>query len=245
MFIEVSHGPYIVDHNILASAYALDNYAQGGAYLNNLICGKMVHRKILNRSTPYHVPHSTELAGFAVVQGGDDRFYNNIFIGDESSDGVMGTAKNDGTEGVGTAHFNGYTTTLEEYLERLHQKPGDLEIFLDVDQPVYINDHAYLNGAEAFERESKKLVADDFNPAISITEEGNQVYLTVELPDDFEESLGEIPSTKTLGRVRFVDANFENPDGNDVKVDTDLLGVQKVEVSRLGPIAHLQKGKTE
>ena len=36
---------------------------------------------MLDRSTPYHVPHSTLVAGFAPVYGGDDRFYNNIFIG--------------------------------------------------------------------------------------------------------------------------------------------------------------------
>ncbi|NLN42559.1 MAG: right-handed parallel beta-helix repeat-containing protein, partial [Clostridiales bacterium] len=54
LFIEVSHGPYMVDHNILGSKYALDNMSQGGAYINNLIAGKMVHQKILERSTQYH-----------------------------------------------------------------------------------------------------------------------------------------------------------------------------------------------
>lgn len=70
LFVEVSHGPYLVDHNILTADYALDNHAQGGAYVNNLIRGKMVHRKMLDRSTPYHIPHSTEIAGFAVTYGG-------------------------------------------------------------------------------------------------------------------------------------------------------------------------------
>lgn len=60
----------------MASEYALDNVAQGGAYINNLICGKMVHNKVLARSTQYHLPHSTEVAGFSLVYGGDDRFYN-------------------------------------------------------------------------------------------------------------------------------------------------------------------------
>ena len=53
-------GPYIVDNNILASDYALDNMAQGGAYINNLFHGKMVQRKVLNRSTPYHRPHPVQ-----------------------------------------------------------------------------------------------------------------------------------------------------------------------------------------
>ncbi|MRH43573.1 DUF1565 domain-containing protein [Aquibacillus halophilus] len=242
MYIEVSHGPYIVDHNILASEYALDNYAQGGAYLNNLICGKMVHRKILNRSTPYHVPHSTEILGFAVVHGGDDRYYNNIFIGHESFEGVV-PGRNDSMEGVGTAHFNGYTTSEEEYLEKVHQKPGDVEIFLNVDQPVYINKNAYFNGAVPFERENEKIVDDSFNPKFNITEEGRDVYLFCELPENFEKVLGEIHSTKTLHPVRIVDADFENPDGSEVTVDKDLVGEKRSEKSALGPISQLQSGK--
>lgn len=92
LFIEVSHCSYLVDQNIWTSDdYTLDNFAQGGAYVNNLICGKMVHVKVLDRAMPYHFPHSTEVAGFTVVYGGDDRYYNNIFIGTDNGDNV-GTA---------------------------------------------------------------------------------------------------------------------------------------------------------
>ncbi|WP_416150037.1 right-handed parallel beta-helix repeat-containing protein [Salipaludibacillus sp. HK11] len=231
LFVEVSSGPYIVDHNILTADYALDNHAQGGAYVNNLIRGKMVLRKMLDRATPYHVPHSTEIAGFAVVFAGDDRYYNNIFIGD------------DGLEDVGTAHFNGYTTSLEEYIETVHQEDGDHDTFNKVEQPVYINNNAYYNGAESFERENETIVADDFNPELRIIEEGDDVYLSVELPEDFEHMLGKIQSTHSLNRVRIVDAEFENPDGSEVVVDVDLLGEKRSAESVLGPIAQLRKGK--
>lgn len=230
LFVEVSHGPYLVDHNILASDYSLDNYAQGGAYVNNLICGKMAHWKVLNRATPYHVPHSTKVAGFAVVYGGDDRFYNNIFIGDDS------------IEKVGTNHFNGYTESLEEYIDSVQKHPDDLEAFLKVEQPVYINQNAYFNGAVPFEGEDEKLVFDQFNPELSIIEEGGEVYLSCTLPEEFGETLGEIHSTRTLKRVRIVDADFENPDGTEVILSTDYFGKQKEEQSALGPISNLQKG---
>ena len=231
LFVEVSSGPYLVDHNILTADYALDNHAQGGAYVNNLIRGKMVQRKMLDRATPYHVPHSTEIAGFAVTYGGDDRFLNNIFIGD------------DNLEKVGTAHFNGYTTSLEEYIETVHQDEGDHEAFNKVEQPVYINRNAYLHGAEAFEREEEKLEATDFNPDLKIIEDGNEVYLSLELPEEIASFFGGIQSTKTLERVRIVDAEFENPDGSEVVLDTDLLGKQREEKSVIGPIASLQAGK--
>ena len=39
LFVEVSHGPYLVEHNILASPAALELWSQGGAFVHNLICG--------------------------------------------------------------------------------------------------------------------------------------------------------------------------------------------------------------
>lgn len=230
LFVEVSHGPYVIDHNILASEYALDNMAQGGAYINNLIAGKMRQQKVLNRSTQYHLPHSTKVAGFALVYGGDDRFYNNIFIG------------KDGLEGVGTSHYKNHTTSLEEYIENVHREHGDLEIFESVEQPVYINNNAYLNGAEPFEREKDKLVDKDFDPKFEIIDKGEEVYLSCEMPDNFENILGEIHSTSTLERARIVDAEFDNPDGSDLVLNTDFLDEQKTEESTLGPITLLKKG---
>lgn len=230
LFIEVSHGPYIVDHNILASEYSLDNISQGGAYINNLICGKMNHKKVLNRSTQYHLPHSTKIAGFSLIYGGDDRFYNNIFIGRNS------------IEGVGTSHYKNYTTSLSEYIEKVHKKNGDVEEFAAIEQPVYINKNAYFNGAEAFEQEKAKLIDKNFDPKFNIIEKGDEVYISCELPESFQDISSEIHSTATLPRVRIVDAEFESPDGSNVILNTDFLDKHKDEKSPLGPITVLKKG---
>ena len=74
-------------------------------------------------------------------------------------------------------------------------------------------------------------------------EEGDEVYLSCELPDSFEEIKGEIHSTSTLERVRIVDAEFENPDGSEMVLDTDMLDNEKPEKGPLGPISLLKKGK--
>lgn len=230
LFLEVSHGPCIVDNNILTSEYALENVSQGGAYINNLIGGKMIHRKVLNRSTQYHLPHSTNIAGFSLIYGGDDRFYNNIFIGKE------------GLDCVGTSHFKNYTTTLTEYIDNVHKLHGDLEEFELVEQPVYIDNNAYFNGAEPFERENVKLVEKTFSPNLSIIDKGNEGFLSIEFPESVEDWLGEIHSTATLPRVRIVDVEFENPDGSDLILDTDFLDEQRAARSALGPFANLKKG---
>jgi alpha-L-arabinofuranosidase len=82
LFIEVSHGPYLIDNNLFLSDRSLDDNSQGGAYVHNLFAGSITSRPD-KRVTPYHLAHSTEIAGTSNISGGDNRFYNNIFIGSE------------------------------------------------------------------------------------------------------------------------------------------------------------------
>jgi hypothetical protein len=53
--------------------------SEGGAYVHNLLAGKIVSRPEPRRFTPFHKAHSTAVAGSSSTTGGDDRFYNNIF----------------------------------------------------------------------------------------------------------------------------------------------------------------------
>jgi alpha-N-arabinofuranosidase len=81
LFVEVNHGPFVVDNNLLLSDTALRDMSQGGAYLHNLVAGAVVHQSELDRETPFHEPHSTAVVGLHETEGGDDRFYNNVFAG--------------------------------------------------------------------------------------------------------------------------------------------------------------------
>jgi len=81
LFVEVNHGPFLVDHNLFLSRTALLDMSEGGAYVHNLFAGRLVLRPELKRSTPFLKPHSTEVAGLVHVKGGDDRFLNNLFVG--------------------------------------------------------------------------------------------------------------------------------------------------------------------
>ncbi|MNO32176.1 hypothetical protein D3C76_221600 [compost metagenome] len=81
-FVEVCHGPYMVDHNLFLSQMNFRNMSQGGAFVHNLFAGRFVLRSELTRYTPYHMPHETAVAGYANFTGGDDKYYNNIFLRD-------------------------------------------------------------------------------------------------------------------------------------------------------------------
>jgi len=87
LFMEVNHGPFLIDNNIFLSDRSLFDMSEGGAYVHNLFAGRITHRPELGRETPYHPPHSTKVAGLQKIQGGDDRFYNNLIIQPGGLDG--------------------------------------------------------------------------------------------------------------------------------------------------------------
>jgi hypothetical protein len=78
LFMEVDHGPFVVDDNLFLSGNSLLDVSEGGAYAHNLMTGRIHCQPELGRSTPFLQAHSTALAGLSKTEGGDDRFYNNI-----------------------------------------------------------------------------------------------------------------------------------------------------------------------
>jgi hypothetical protein len=243
LFVEVSHGPYLVEHNILASPAALELWSQGGAFVHNLICGTVRLEPVMDRNTPYHRPHSTQVAGYAFILGGDDRWVGNLFVG-----GNAATAYGPGREGIGTAvggtaGYDGYPATFEEYLERIAaQPPGDHQRFLAVKQPVYARTNVYASTAAAFAGEADAVVLP--TGTASVVVEGGAVYLETSLPVAFESVRLPPVTGRDLERVRFADANFEEPDGTPAVMDLDVTGERKALGGQFaaGPIAGLASG---
>jgi len=79
-FLEVDHGPFLVDNNIFLSPQTQLIVSQGGAYAHNLIAGGLHVIPFDGRMTPLHKAHSTELAGLHNNPCGDVRYYNNLFV---------------------------------------------------------------------------------------------------------------------------------------------------------------------
>ena len=234
LMVEVTHGPYLVDNNIFASDYNFDNIAQGGAYLHNLCCGTMRREDVLDRSTPYHFPHTTEVAGTTVVYSGDDRIYQNVFLGGA----VTYTEQSlHGTEG-----YDGHTNSLEEYIsDVISRGNGDLEQFKHVKQPVYIRGNAYLKGAKPYGREENTHVSD-MDPAVRIVEADGKTYLELNVEKEMLEIPTEIYNSEKLGMPRITEAAYENPDGTPIVFDTDYLDQYRNGQPAAGPIEGLKEG---
>ncbi|MBP3427908.1 MAG: right-handed parallel beta-helix repeat-containing protein [Clostridia bacterium] len=235
LMIEVTHGPHTIDHNIFASAYNFDNAAQGSAFVNNLCCGFMRRIKVLDRTTPYHYAHSTQVAGNAFVMAADDRLYNNIFVGTHED---LGSESAAGTEG-----YNGHPSSFADY-KVLIDTSGMAEHvrFMHVPQPVYIDANAYYDDAKAYEQEEHRFETQAALGA-KLSEENGGVYLELEIDAAMLSLPTRVHSTQTLGYPRIVGTPFDQPDGSALTLDRDYLGQVRADGSAAGPFSRLAPGK--
>lgn len=234
--IEVTHGPALVDNNIFTSDFSIVNAAQGTAFVNNLVGGFMQHYPVLNRATPYHLPHSTELLGTTLVYGCDDRWYNNILIG-----GFRDLTNQD--KSYGTAAYNGCTLSMDEYKAKVRAMgTGDVEQFEAHRQPVYLHTNVYLRGSEHFENETD-CFKSDMDPEMKICNENDGVYLEITLPEEVLNLNTQIVTTELLGMTRLTEERFENPDGTSITIDFDITGSKRGNKPVSGPVESLKAGK--
>lgn len=230
--VEVTHGPYLVDNNIFASAYNFTNAAQGGAYVQNLCCGLISHYPVMDRPTPYHFPHSTQVLGVIPVYGLDDRWYQNLFVGGEEE------------RPYGTVTYNGAAVSLEEFLERYAAyEGGDLEGYRDVKQPAYIHRNVYFRGAGHFDREEDAAVWEQWDPQPSVETREGEVFLRITLPGGMQARDNQVIDTGTLGCPRITETGYERTDGSPLSIDRDLRGQKLPQHPQAGPVQGLAAGE--
>jgi hypothetical protein len=231
LFIEICHGPHVVDNNIFLSETSLRNFAQGGAFIHNLFAGKMLHEPILNRFTPYHFPHSTQVAGLMTILGGDDRFLNNIFVGNESSE----TSK----EKYGLTIYDDYPVETDNWLVG-----KNVDEYAKIKLPLYISSNLYLNGAKPYMKETDSKVNNTLKPEISIEEKGNAAFLQITTDESFNLVNCKTVNTQNLGFAFQPESPFENPDGSPLKFTSDYFEMERSESNpTVGPFKALKAGK--
>jgi len=89
IFMEVDHGPFLLDHNLFLSEVSIFDWSQGAAYAHNLIAG-IIRCEKQDRETPFFKPHTVEGLKLSNIQHKDMRYYNNILAGKSTlPDGVL------------------------------------------------------------------------------------------------------------------------------------------------------------
>lgn len=254
IFVEVGHGPTLIDNNVLLSKAALRIATEGVACVHNLILGAFtavgggtdntVNGINQPRYTPYHIRHRTEVAGFMSILHGDDRMYNNIFIqnwpaaaSEEKED--MGFKTSDNRE-VGTHVFDDYPT-YDEWIGWFEMdKPADMGALAKYHfshLPVWVNGNAYFNGAKAWKNEKDKLVDDQNQVSVELVEEDGKYYLKTNVYDVMKAFKVGLIDSDLLGCAFEPEQRFENPDGTSILFDTDYLGEHRGVASIPGPFA--------
>ena len=231
MMIEVTHGPCLVDSNILASPNYFENAAQGSALVHNLICGYMTHWPVLNRATPYHFPHTTAVAGCAVVYSGDDRLYNNIYTG---------TYRQAEDKPVGNAAYDKFSTPEEYPIRLMAEGNTDEAKFYAVPQPVWTDGNVYAGYAQPFRGENNPVVVESI--PVSIAEQDGRCIMEITLPASAAAWRCEAVTTERLGAPRITEEAYETPEGTPIDFAPDLLGELRTQAVP-GPFAELNPGK--
>ena len=204
LFVEVDHGPFMVDNNLFLSGTSLSDMSEGGAYVHNLMAGRISSRPEPSRSTPYHQAHSTALAGLSNIKGGDDRFYNNILVGGAAPAG-----------GTNTQRTAGYGLWMYDTREL----------------PLQTGGNVYYNGARPYFSEKNPLIVSGIDPKPTVLEEGDSVYLQLTLGQAVQNAATTRVTTGLLGKAKIPGLAYENADGSPVIVDSDYFGKKRNEAS--------------
>ncbi len=242
-FIEVTHGPALVDNNIFMADYSIMNVAQGTAFVHNVIFGDVRNVPVPDRQMPYHLPHSTAVLGICAIHGGDDRYYNNLFLGACKEKLRHATREDflvyDTIQEVTKNYLTPEEYTRQnsqEYFDSLPHRPNTL----NPKQAVWFGGNAYAGDAKPFRAESSPIETDGMSA--SVDEINGEWILTISVPESVAEATLEPVTTQKLGAPVFSEERYENPDGSDVDFTLDLLGNRREGSVISGPFANLTAG---
>lgn len=233
LFVEVSHGPYVIDNNIMLSMKSVLDLSQGGAYINNLFCGFVSWARVPNRFTPYHYAHETGVHGLMTILGGDNRYYNNIFTGTQPENAekekVIDAAswvhpglkiREDGSIPKGLAIYDECPTGSENWYKNL----VTVDEFANVRLPMYCGSNLYFGDALPYREEMDSLAFPDMKPQVKVVTEDGSVYLTFNFDDKPAQVNTVTATTDFLGIAFEPELPFDNPDGTPLCIENDFFG---------------------
>ena len=260
IFIEVSHGPTLVDNNLLLSDRSIKLATQGVAVVHNLIAGSFAAvgigtdnggvKKPSVRYTPYHEVHGTKVCGFMSILHGDDRIVNNIFVQKKDLDPVKKQLDELGRQNpnpwddmrfmVGTDVFDPYPTE-EEWKKQFEGYCGMGAVSDYPDRyydhlPVWVEGNVYFNGAKACVKEQGAVVSEK-EASLCVEEREDGWYLKGNLYEVLPKTCCRTASTESLGMAFEPEEYYENPDGTPIVFNTDYFGNRRAHSTIPGPFA--------
>jgi hypothetical protein len=258
VFVEVGHGPTLIDNNVLLSKVSVIMPSEGIACVHNLMLGAfgLINSGVDSiengqrepRYTPYHIRHRTEVAGFMTILHGDDRIYNNIFVQNFPVTDEKKTPADNDYERVGTKCFDIFPT-YDEWISnfQMDREPdmGYLAKYHFGHLPVWVDGNAYFNGADVYSKEKNNLVNDKDKAVVTLNNADGKLSLETNLYSLLGEFKDTLITSDVLGKAFEPEQRFENPDGSEIIFDTDYYGAKRDGAIIPGPFAAGKEGKFE
>ena len=237
VFIEVGHGPTLIDNNLLLSKVSVNIPSEGIACVHNLILGgfsqinsgvdSVVNGQREPRYTPYHIRHRTEVAGFMTILHGDDRVYNNIFVQQYPKSVPAKVPSDNDNDVTGTAAFDIFPT-YDEWIANfmMDREPdmGALATYHFGHLPVWVEGNAYFNGATVCKHEKHNLRDESGEAYVKLEEKDGHVYVRTNVYDMMKDFTDGVINSDILGCAFEPEQRFENPDGSEIIFDRDYFG---------------------
>lgn len=253
VFIEVGHGPTLIDNNVLLSKVSVTMPSQGLAMVHNLMLGSfalvnsgvdsIVNGQREPRYTPYHIRHRTEVAGFMSILHGDDRAYNNIFIQHYPITEEKHPTDNDYNVS-GTAPLDIFPS-YEEWIAnfKMDEEPDmhPLATYHFGHLPVWVSGNAYFNGATVSKHDKNCLIDKDAKVEVKLVEKDGKYHLETNLYDYLKDFRTGIINSDILGCAFEPEQRFENTDGTEIIFDRDYFGTHRGTEVLPGPFANAEE----
>lgn len=221
LFVEVNHGPFVVDNNLFLSQLNLRDMSEGGAYLHNLFAGAITVCPEPNRKTPFHPAHTTQVAGLESIKGGDNRFFNNVFVGRGEA-----TPMPDASARPRRAWITGFGLSAYDAQAMSNVAEGNV----------------YLHHAPPTKSEPNPLEIKE-DPLCQIVTEGESVALTLRVSPEWIDAKRELVTSDRLGQTAVSKLPYENHDGTSLVIDTDFFGRPRTKPTIPGPFSQLIPGE--
>jgi len=250
VFIEVGHGPTLIDNNVMLSKASVIMPSEGLAIVHNLICGafglvnsgvdSIVNGQREPRYTPYHIRHRTEVAGFMTILHGDDRVYNNIIVQlrEVTDPSIEPTSADHQIAGTGPFDiFPSYDEWYGHFMDGDEPNMGPLAEYHFGHLPVWVDGNAYFNGASVSKHEKHGYINADAKVTVSLLEQDGKWTLKTNVYDFLGDFTDAVLTSDALGRAFEPEERFENPDGTDIIFDRDYFGSHRGVDTLPGPFA--------
>ena len=191
------------------------------------------------------MPHRTEITGFMSILHGDVRFYNNVFVQPKVRQGLIDICAgcqdgewDDENLIAGTHSFNGYMSE-EEWKSHFEGYCGEGaaesrdKYYMPL--PVWSKDNVFFNGAKPCDLDVNPTVDTEHEITVELKVVEGEYKVVTNMMDYLPK--GEIITSDTLGEAFEPEERFEEPNGDDIILDTDFYGNKRSNNPVVGPFA--------